>query len=217
MNERRTIPRLTRKDQAHAPDSLSAALTGEAAAPYTAPGHPYSAAHGSGIRWSLERLELWDRGELRDVAEPFTATVTAFWGDLLFAEAFPMVTHWWFGSSWTQRVRATTRAVRPDGTRLIWLQAVQDDADELLWHVEPDGQANGPMPIFAEHPENLPLQRRMAALATQAAAEIIPTGQWCLVSSLVATRDLTRLILPELRNAWLTTLRIGAPASTTHG
>lgn len=209
MTERRTIPRLTRKDQAHSPDSLSAALTGEASAPYSAPGHPYSAVQGSGIRWSRERLELWDQGELRDVAEPLTATAAAFWGDLLFAQAFPMVTHWWFGSSWTQRVRATTRAVRPDGVRFVWLQAVQEDADELLWELDGAGNATGPMPPFADHPVNLPLQRCFAALATQAVAEVVPIGQWCLLTSLVATGDLARMIPLNVRDSWLAQLDLG--------
>lgn len=206
MPELRTIPRLTRKDQAHAPGSLAAALTGQANAPFSAPGHPYRAATGSGIRWEADRVELWAQGTLLDVAEPMTATATAFWGDLVFAESFPTVTHWWFGSSWTQRVRATARTLRSDGTRLIWLQAVAEDEDELLWEVSVEGHASGQMPAFADHSENIPLQRRMATLAMQAGLEIIPTGQWCLVSSLVAADDLSRLLPLEVRDTWLTRL-----------
>src|SRR6266496_2424982 len=115
MSDKQRIPRLTRKGQAHPAGSLAAALAGEGTGAFSAPAHPFDEASGSGIKWTPEVLELWLRGERLDVAEVATATALDCWRDLAFVRAFPTVTHWWFGSSWTQRVRATATARQPDG------------------------------------------------------------------------------------------------------
>src|SRR5262245_6166212 len=107
MSDPQRIPRLTPKDQAHPAGRLAAALAGQGAGVLSAPAHPFDAATGSGIKWTPEALELWLKGEPLDVAEVATESPAACWRDLAFVAAFPTVSHWWFGSPWTQRVRAT--------------------------------------------------------------------------------------------------------------
>src|SRR5436853_5740680 len=110
MSEPRRIPRLIPKGQAHPASSLAAALAGGGIGAFSAPAHPFDVASGSGIQWTPHALELWLTGNRLDVAEVATATPAACWGDLAFVDALPTVSHWWFGSSWTQRVRATATA-----------------------------------------------------------------------------------------------------------
>lgn len=194
MSDKQRIPRLTRKGQAHPASSLAAALAGEGTGAFSAPAHPFDQATGSGIKWTSEALELWLRGERLDVAEVATESPAACWRDLAFLAAFPTVTHWWFGSPWTQRIRATAAARQPDGSRAVWLQAVQEDADELPWVVQADGTADGPLPEYAGGSANLPLRLRLGHLARLVLAGQIAAGQWAAVTSLVAAGELPALV-----------------------
>lgn len=203
MSDKQRIPRLTRKGQAHPAGSLAAALAGQGSGLLSAPAHPFGAASGSGIKWTPETLELWLRGERLDVAEVATATALDCWRDLAFVRAFPTVTHWWFGSLWTQRVRATQTATRDDGARLVWLQAVQEDADELPWVVLEDGTATGPLPELSGGAVNVPLRVRLGHLARLVLTGNIAIGQWAAVTSLVTAAELPALLTDELRGDML--------------
>src|SRR6266542_4458762 len=206
MSDKQRIARLTRKGQAHPAGSLAAALAGQGGGVLSAPAHPFDEATGTGIKWTPEALELWLRGERLDVAEVATESPAACWGDLAFASAFPTVTHWWFGSLWTQRVRATATARQPDGSRVVWLQAVYEDADELPWIVQADGTAGGPLPEYAGGPANLPLRLRLGQLARLVLAGEIAAGQWAAVTSLVAAGELPALVASDWRDELLRVL-----------
>jgi hypothetical protein len=112
----------------------------------------------------------------------------------------------WFGSPWTQRVRATAAARRPDGSRAVWLQAVQEDADELPWLVRDDGSADGPLPEYAGGPANLPLRLRLGQLARLVLAGEIAVERWAAVTGLVAAAELPALLAGERRDELLRAL-----------
>ncbi|KAB8140798.1 hypothetical protein F8S13_22635 [Chloroflexia bacterium SDU3-3] len=189
------IPRLAPKSAAHDPASLSAALTGSATGALTAPAHPFDPTVGSGLRWTPSALELWQRGTRQDVAELATASPHACWATAAFVDAFPDVTHWWFGSPWTQRVRATTRTALPEGRGLaVWLQAALEDADELPWVILAGGDPAGPLPEYAGGPQNLGLRSALGALARQVGAGRFPTARWAVVTSLIPAREVVGLL-----------------------
>lgn len=194
MTNTQRIPRLSPKRRGHPAGSLAAALGGEATGAFVAPAHPFDQVTGGGIRWTPETLELWHCGERLDVADQESASALDCWQDLAFVRAFPTVTHWWFGSSWTQRVRATHTARRPDGARLVWFQAVQEDADELPWIVLEDGSTSGPMPEYTGGAANLALRARLEHLAHLVLADQIAIGQWAVVTSLLAVAELPALL-----------------------
>lgn len=194
------VPRLMRKGQEHTAGSLAAALAAQGATSLSAPAHQFDTVMGSGIRWSPDALELWLKGERLDVAELESESPVACWRDLTFVDAFPTVSHWWFGSPWTQRVRATQIVRRPDSSRVVWLQAVQDDADELAWTVAPGGAADGPLPEYAGDERNLPLRLHLGQLARLVLAGKIAVSQWAAVTSLVAGRELHTLMAGDRRD-----------------
>jgi hypothetical protein len=202
MTDKQRIPRLMPKGQAHPAGSLAAALRGQGAHTLSAPAHPFDTMTGSGIHWSPLALELWLRGERLDVAELETESPLECWRDLAFVGTFPTVSHWWFGSLWTQRVRVTTTARGPDGSRLVWLQAVQEDA----WSVPSDGTADGVLPEYAGGPLNLPLKLRLGQLARLVLAGEIPLNQWAAVTSLMTARELHTLVAGDRRDELLRVL-----------
>jgi hypothetical protein len=202
MSDLQRIPRLMRKGQEYGAGSLAAALAGQGTGALSAPAHPFDTTTGSGIKWTSEALELWLCGERLDVAEVTTDSPAACWRDLAFADAFPAISHWWFGNSWTQRVRATYIAKQPDA-RVVWLQAVQEDADELPWTVQADGTADGVLPEYSGGPINLPLRLRLGQLARLVLAGEIRVGQWAAVTSLVAVGELPALVAGERRDELL--------------
>jgi hypothetical protein len=203
MTDPQRIPRLTPKGQAHPAGGLAAALAGEGSGALSAPAHPFDEATGGGIKWTPGALELWLKGERLDVAEVETESPVACWRALAFVSAFPTVTHWWFGSPWTQRVRVTATAHHPDESRVVWLQAVQEDADELPWIVQADGSAGGPLPEYAGGTANEPLRLRLGHLSRLVLAGQIAVGQWAAVTSLVAAHELPALLEGDRRDELL--------------
>ena len=70
-----------------------------------APGHVYQPKLGTGIQWKPGEVALWEGGKIVDTAKHTIGSAYEYWHSLAFAESFPGVTHWWFRSGWTQRVR----------------------------------------------------------------------------------------------------------------
>jgi len=200
-----TIPRLAHApgSLAHAPGSLAAALAGHATGVLSAPAHPFDETTLSGLKWTPDTLELWLHGERLDVADVVTATPADCWRELAFVEAFPTVSHWWFGSPWTQRLRVTKIRNQADGTRYVWLQAVQEDADELLWIVPRTGTPRGMPPDYAGGAANLALALRLGLLARLALAGHVAINQWVAVTSLINASEVAALFVGDHRTELL--------------
>lgn len=194
MSEMRTIPRLMRKVQAHAPSSLAAALSGQANGTQSAPALPYNAETQTGILWGPDTLELWQNGERLDIAEVETVSAHDCWASAQYVDAFPTITHWWFGSLWTQRVQVTAVKQQEDGSHRVWLQPVLVDADELMWTVPVDGMPFGPLPDYAGGEANKPLFLRLGNLALLAVKQQVPLNEWVLLTSLVSNQELQALL-----------------------
>jgi hypothetical protein len=109
-------------------------------------------------------------------------------------EAFPQASHWWFASPWTQRVRAVDQGTRADGTRLIWLQAVDATADALCWEVPPGGVPDGPLPCYAGDARNIVLRRWLGEVVRQVEAGQVAIGDWVIVTSLAPAAALPILL-----------------------
>jgi hypothetical protein len=165
------------------------------------PGHPYDAQLGSGLKWHPEHLELWLAGRRLGAAACATASPQVCWGELRFVEAFPQASHWWFSSPWTQRVRAVDRGTRADGTRLVWLQAVDATADALCWEVPPGGVVNGPLPRYAGDARNIVLRRWLGEVVRQVEAGQVAIGDWVIVTSLAEASALRFLMAGH--EAWM--------------
>jgi hypothetical protein len=194
MKRLSTIPRLRHKEQTHSIHSLAAAFRGAGVATISAPAHPFQAETKTGILWEPDRLAVWQHGECLDSAELASDSPQACWSKALFVEAFPQVSHWWFGSLWTQRVRATAMIPQEAGITRVWLQAVQEDADELVWTVPSLGMPFGALPEYAGGTLNKPLYLRLGNLARLVASQAFPLNEWVVVSSLVTGAELRALL-----------------------
>ncbi len=102
----------------------------------TAAGHPYDPRTGSGIEWQPGRARLWERGRITEYTRHYTASPFEFWFWLAFADVFPSVTHWWFGTAWSGQVgvraRPTQAAGQPSAGGLRFEEHVQS---EQSWHI----------------------------------------------------------------------------------
>ena len=167
-----------------------------------APGHLYQPRLGSGIEWLPGAAKLWEKGEVVEVCTHHTASPYEFWRSLAFADCFETVTHWWFRSAWTQRVRLT----RPQGTMgedVIWgyMQFVDAHTPVRMYTI-----AEGDPPVIAvpfppneAQPVNLPLRLALARLAAGVlTGEVVP-DEWVVVTSLVQREEL-EMVFPESYN-----------------
>lgn len=102
-----------------------------------AAGHPYDPRTGSGIEWQRGSVRLWDRGRITEYARHYTASPFEFWFWLAFADVFPSVTHWWFGTAWTGRVWARARPPPAGGRPIAGGMRFEDGAQvEQPWHIQ---------------------------------------------------------------------------------
>jgi hypothetical protein len=153
-----------------------------------APGHVYQPRLGTGIEWQPGLARLWEGGQATETAQHDTPSAYRFWRDLAFAECFPQVTHWWFRSAWTQRVRLTRpQGMMGEATVWGWMQFIDDQTPAQMYTV-----AEGERPVIATpyppnevQPVNLPLRLALARLAAGILSDQVVPDQWLFVTSLV--------------------------------
>jgi hypothetical protein len=193
-----------------------------------AAGHRYSAKLGTGIEWKdTGTAQLYQGGQVIATGTHATASAHEFWLTLAFRETFPQVTHWWFGSAWTGRVRVSPPAGDVDDyTRFGSMQFVDEEAQSLVWTLTDDFRVAPPMPQFHVTPVNLPLRRQLAEMVlapviqqllacgddqVRAAqmlddifidVDVIQPNQWVGVTSLVERDRLEEMF--SLRSLWWT-------------
>src|SRR4030042_720582 len=99
-----------------------------------APGHMYLPRLGTGIQWQPGLVKLWERGKVTAEASHTTQSPYEFWYNLAFADCFPEVTHWWFRSAWTQKVRLTRlHGQMADGVLWGWMQFIDDQTPAQMY------------------------------------------------------------------------------------
>jgi len=163
-----------------------------------APAHVYQARLGSGIEWTPGIAKLWEQGQMVEERSHQTKTPYEFWYNLAFADCFETVTHWWFRSAWTQRVRLTS----PQGTMdsgAVWgyMQFVDDQTPAGMYTVveqEPPLIAT-PYPPNETQPVNLPLRLALARLVAGVFTDDVIPDEWVVVTSLVR-RDELDVVFP---------------------
>lgn len=182
-----------------------------------APGHVYDPITGTGIEWLPQEVRLWEGGVAVATAPHATPDPWAFWYDLAFAETFPEVSHWWFGSAWTGKVW-----VRPIGTQTRGrttvvsggMRFIDRDEPEVTWQVTleegptPAQTAEGrpepspvlvgvPLPPFAIQPVNLALRVALARLVFDLAdgsrAAALGPDEELALRAVIGAVDLDRL------------------------
>jgi hypothetical protein len=153
-----------------------------------APGHVYQPRLGTGIQWQPGVVKLWEGGHVTTEATHNTASPYEFWYDLAFKDCFPEVTHWWFRSAWTQKVRLTLpQGQLADGAFWGLLQFIDEQNPGQMYTIIDayPPVISVPYPPNEIQPVNLPLRLALSRLvAGIVTGEVIP-GQWNIVTSLV--------------------------------
>lgn len=160
-----------------------------------APGHVYMPALGTGIQWTEKEVVLWqnEKPMLRNSHD--TASAYEYFYGLHFARSFPMVTHWWFRSAWTQRVRLSgPQGLLDGGTIWGYMQFVDEHVPSQMWAATTlDGGGHEiavPYPPNEVQPVNLPLRMTLARLVAGMLIDEVQRDTWLTVTSLVAAADL---------------------------
>jgi hypothetical protein len=163
-----------------------------------APGHVYQPRLGTGIQWQPGVAKLWEGGQVTAEATHKTTNPYEFWYNLAFAGCFPEVTHWWFRSAWTQRVRLSRlQGVMPDGTAWGLMQFVDEHTPAGIYTItdaDPPVIAV-PFPPNEVQPVNLPLRLALSRLVSGVMIRDVEPGQWNIVTSLV-WRDELEIVYP---------------------
>ncbi|MGC1379301.1 MAG: hypothetical protein WA821_23925 [Anaerolineales bacterium] len=160
-----------------------------------APGHVYQPKLGTGIEWTPGGVILWEDFREVEHAGHNTTSPYQFWRDLAFAEAFPSVTHWWFRSAWTQRVRLPgIQGMVGGGTVWGYMQFIAEDVPAQTWSIS-EGEPPEifvPFPSNEVQPVNLPLRLALARLVAGVVADQVQRDTWMVVTSLVRREELAQ-------------------------
>lgn len=160
-----------------------------------APGHVYRPQLGSGIEWKADEVHLWEAGHVVETAHHNSASAYEFWRSLVLAEAFPSVTHWWFRSAWTQRVRLSgIQGVIAGGTVWGYMQFIDEEVPAQTWSVT-EGERPEifvPFPPNEVQPVNLPLRLALARLVAGVLADEVQRDTWLTITSLVRRDELAQ-------------------------
>jgi hypothetical protein len=158
-----------------------------------APGHVYQHPLGTGIQWQPGVVKLWERGMVTTEAPHTTQSPYEFWHSLAFADCFPEVTHWWFRSAWTQKVRLSClQGKLADGALWGLMQFIDEQTPGQMYTIADTYPLliNVPYPPNEVQPVNLPLRLALSRLVTGIiTGEVIP-GQWNYITSLVGSDKL---------------------------
>jgi len=154
-----------------------------------APGHVYQPDLGTGIEWVEGVATLWDRGVKIAEAPHDTKSPYEFFYGLVFGDAFPQVTHWWFRSAWTQRVRVSGPQGQLDSdTAYGYIQFIDEEQDGEVWTVSTLGgvaDVDVPMPPLETQAVNLPLRVTLGNLVLKTITGEKKSDQWQFATSLV--------------------------------
>jgi hypothetical protein len=163
-----------------------------------APGHAYIQTLGTGIQWTENKVHLWEGGRMIETASHKTNSAYEYFHNLGFVESFPSVTHWWFRSAWTQKVRLSGVQSLID-TETVWghLQFIDESVPAQFWTARfVDGERTDifvPFPPNEVQPVNIPLRFALARLVAGVIADEVPRDKWMVVTSLVHKDELEKV------------------------
>jgi hypothetical protein len=169
-----------------------------------APGHAYIPELGSGIEWKPGTVSLWELSQVTETAQHQTASAFEYFHSLEFAKSFPDVTHWWFRSAWTQRVRLSGAQGTMDAdTAWGYMQFIDQSVPAQMWTasvVDGDMTEIGvPYPPNEVQSVNLPLRLALARLVAGVLADEVARNEWLVITSLVQ-RDELELTFPLVKS-----------------
>lgn len=172
-----------------------------------AAGHVYHEELEHGIEWLLGEARLWQDGKVVATAAHNTVSAWDFWYHTHFVQCFPQVTHWWFGSSWTQAMRVSLPQGMID-TRTIFgsIQWVGDQYDPARWTVYRDTVlvvAVPPPPMEEDtFAINVPLHIATMQFVLGMIMGRVQPDTWYTVSSLVGSNQLARQLPTTEHPTW---------------
>ncbi|MBN2044149.1 MAG: hypothetical protein JW757_03935 [Anaerolineales bacterium] len=153
-----------------------------------APGHMYQSRLGTGIQWQPGVVKLWEGGQVTAKAPHSTQSPYEFWYNLAFKDSFPEVTHWWFRSAWTQKVRLTSlQGQLADGAFWGLMQFIDEQSPAQMYTITETKLPiiSVPYPPKEVQPINLPLRLALSCLIVGIAKEVFIPNQWYIITSLV--------------------------------
>lgn len=170
-----------------------------------APGHVYDEQLGTGMHWAADTVTLYEAGTPTGTARHTTASAREFWMGLHFREAFPDVTHWWFRSIWTGRVKVSYPDPRysADGDIRGWMTFDTLDQPKLLYTISDDDPVAilTPFPPHEAQRANLPLRLVLARIVAGIVTEETEIDQWYAVTSLAESAELHRYLPATIEEA----------------
>ena len=168
-----------------------------------APGHVYIASLGTGIQWFPKTVTLWEKGQPVVTATHRTASAFDYFYNLEFAKSFSEVTHWWFRSAWTQKVRLSgIQGMMEADTVWGYMQFIDENVPAQQWSVlsidETANEIAVPYPPNEVQPVNLPLRMALSRLVAGVITDTVPRDEWMVITSLVHRNDLERTFPVEV-------------------
>jgi hypothetical protein len=151
--------------------------------------HPFRLDTKTGIVFHPREVKLLEDGTVLAKATHKSPTAWDYWHNLEFVENFPQISHWYFGSFWTGRVRvsAPITAIEEDETVMGYMQFVDEQTEGQAYSVSASEPVTvfTPLPPFETDFSNLPLRLALAEKVIGVVQGDVTPDKWQVVTSLV--------------------------------
>lgn len=160
----------------------------------------------NGIQFDNNARTLWLAGEqIASGVLPEQDDRYRYFYELRFLDDFPQITHWAFGSAWTQQVMLK-RPEQSDGDTLRGQIFFASEEDLGMYSIERSHDpltrlapiVNVPLPKLFSQALNLPLRIVLAQMVTQALDDELPYDQWQLVTSLLPRDNVVDVLTTDM-------------------
>jgi hypothetical protein len=163
-----------------------------------APGHKYIHSLGTGIQWKPGTVSLWEGGQVVETASHKTESAYDYFYNFCFADSFPSVSHWWFRSAWTQKVRLSgVMGLMDSETAWGYMQFIDGSVSAAVWTASMVDagltEIFAPFPPNEVQPANIPLRLALARLVAGVIADEVARDAWLVITSLVCREDLEKV------------------------
>ena len=127
-----------------------------------------------------------------------------YYYNLRFLEDFPDVTHWAFGSAWTQKIMLREpRQMQTELVGTVLFGSEDDQGTYIIQRSYDDAQKRAPLvqtpfPALFNTPINLPLRVVIARMLFSALDDELPYMQWHFVTSLLPREEVEELFAKDI-------------------
>jgi hypothetical protein len=131
-----------------------------------------------------------------------------YYYNLRFLDDFPDITHWAFGSAWTQKIMLKEpRQIQTELVGTLFIGSEEDQGSYIIERSYDDANKRAPLvqtplPALFNSLLNLPLRIVIAKMILAALDDDLPYGQWHFVTSILPREEVEEVFTSDITGSY---------------